>query len=337
MTMHFLSRDFPHTRLRRLRTQEFTRKLVQENHLSPHDLIYPLFICEGKNIRQPIGKMPGIDRMSLDMLLKELDIIIKLNIPAIALFPVINSTLKTADGREAYNPHGLLQTAARDIKKAFGDTIGIIADVALDPFTTHGHDGICNAHGEILNDETNVILAQQALSQAEAGVDIVAPSDMMDGRIKFIREILEKNKFKHTKILAYSAKYTSAYYGPFREALGTDTLLKTDKKSYQLNPGNTDEALHEIALDIQEGADMIMVKPGMPYLDIIRQAKDTFGVPTFAYQVSGEYAMHKAAILNGWLDEKAVILESLLSFKRAGADAVLTYFAKDAAAWLNHV
>jgi porphobilinogen synthase len=316
-----------------MRMKPFTRKLMQENYLTVNDLIYPMFICEGTNQRQPIGKMPGIERLSIDLLLQEAEGLTKLNIPAIALFPVIDASKKSNDGKEAYNPNGLLQTAARELKKHFPD-LGLIADVALDPFTTHGHDGICNDLGEVLNDETNQILIKQAISYAEAGIDIVAPSDMMDGRIGAIREAFEKNNLKNTKILAYSAKFASSFYGPFRDAVGSSTQLKTDKKTYQMDPANSNEAIHEVAMDIQEGADMVMVKPGMPYLDLVRRVKDTFGVPTMVYQVSGEYAMIKAAAMQEWLDEKKVVLESLIGFKRAGADAILTYFAKDVATWL---
>ncbi len=332
--INFLHRSYPHTRLRRMRADHFSRRLMQENAVTTNDLIYPIFICEGVNQRLPVGKMPGIDRISMDILLKEAEEIMKLNIPALALFPVIDPTKKSPDGREAYNSEGLLHIAVRELKKHFPE-LGVIADVALDPFTTHGHDGICDDKGYVLNDQTNEVLIKQALSQAEAGVDIVAPSDMMDGRIGLIREMLEKEGFKNTKILAYSAKYASAYYGPFRDALGTAKVLAGDKKTYQMDPANSDKALHEVALDIQEGADIVMIKPGMPYLDIVRRVKDEFRVPTFVYQVSGEYAMLKAAALQDWLDEKKVVLESLIGFKRAGADAILTYYAKDAAKWLK--
>jgi porphobilinogen synthase len=296
-----------------MRMKPFTRRLMQENHLTVNDLIYPMFICEGTNQRQPIGKMPGIERISIDVLLQEAEILTKLNIPAIALFPVIELSKKSIDGKEAYNPNGLLQTAARELKKHFPD-LGLIADVALDPFTTHGHDGVLSDSGEILNDETNIILIKQAISYAEAGIDIVAPSDMMDGRIGAIREAFEKNNLKNTKILAYSAKFASSFYGPFRDAVASSGQLKGDKKSYQMDPANSNEAMHEVAMDIQEGADMVMVKPGMPYLDLVRRVKDTFGVPTMVYQVSGEYAMLKAAAMQGWLDEKKVVLESLIAF-----------------------
>lgn len=333
MTTTILKRTFPQTRLRRMRMKPFTRRLMQENHLTVNDLIYPMFICEGTNQNQAISKMPGINRLSIDLLLKEAESLVKLNIPAIALFPVLDISKKSNDGKEAYNPKGLLQTAARELKKHFPD-LGLIADIALDPFTTHGHDGVCDEHGEILNDETNHILIKQAISYAEAGVDIVAPSDMMDGRIGAIREAFENNHLKNTKILAYSAKFASGFYGPFRDAVASSGQLKGDKKTYQMDPANSNEALHEVAMDIQEGADMVMVKPGMPYLDLVRRVKDSFGVPTMVYQVSGEYAMLKAAAMQGWLDEKKVVLESLIGFKRAGADAILTYFAKDVATWL---
>lgn len=332
-TSTILKRTFPQTRLRRMRMKPFTRRLMQENHLTVNDLIYPVFICEGKNQIQPVGKMPGINRLSLDMLVRECETLTQLHIPAIALFPVLDIAKKSNDGKEAYNSKGLLQTAARELKKHFPD-LGLIADVALDPFTTHGHDGVCNENGEVLNDETNEILAKQAVSYAEAGIDIIAPSDMMDGRIGEIRKAFEKNHLKNTKILAYSAKYASSFYGPFRDAVASSGQLKGDKKTYQLDPANLNEAIHEVAMDIQEGADMVMVKPGMPYLDVLRRVKDAFSVPTFVYQVSGEYAMIKAAALQGWLDEKSIVLESLIGFKRAGADAILTYFAKDVATWL---
>jgi porphobilinogen synthase len=333
VSLRFLHRRFPQTRLRRMRADVFSRKLMQENLLTVNDLIQPFFICEGTKQRVAIGKMPGIDRLSQDILLKEAEEISRLNIPAIALFPVIDPAKKTPDGSEAYNPEGLLQTTVRLLKKHFPD-LGVIADVALDPFTTHGHDGVCDDKGVVLNDPTNEILSAQALSQAEAGVDIVAPSDMMDGRIGLIRAALEKNNFHHTCILAYAAKYASAYYGPFRDALGSGQVLKGDKKTYQMDYANSDEALHEAALDIQEGADMVMVKPGMPYLDIVYRVKNTFAVPTFVYQVSGEYAMLKIAAQQGFMDEKQIVLEALTGFKRAGADAILSYFAKEAAQWL---
>ncbi len=322
---------YPQGRPRRLRRDSFTRNLVRENALSAHDLIYPVFVLEGSQRREAITSMPGVERLSLDLLLPVAEECVKLGIPVMALFPVIDASLKTFDGREAFNPDGLVPRVVSALKKRFPD-LGVMTDVALDPFTTHGQDGLPDDHGYILNDETIEVLVKQALCQADAGVDIVAPSDMMDGRIGAIRAALEANKHIHTRIMAYSAKYASAFYGPFREAVGSSgNLGKADKKVYQMDPGNTDEALREVALDIAEGADMVMVKPGMPYLDVVRRVKDEFKVPTFAYQVSGEYAMLKAAALNGWLDHDAVMMESLLAFKRAGADGVLTYFALDAA------
>jgi len=330
MSIQFLPRQFPQTRMRRMRAHSFSRKLMQENVLTVNDLIYPIFICEGNNQKIPINKMPEYYRFSIDNLLREAEESIKLNIPAIALFPVIHPDKKTPDGREAYNPDGLLQNAIRELKKNFPE-LGVIADIALDPYTSHGHDGVCDDNGYVLNDETNEILVKQALAQAHAGVDIVAPSDMMDGRIMAIREALEKNQFKNTKILSYTPKYASAYYGPFRDALGSASVLKGDKKTYQMDYSNSDEALQDVALDIQEGADIVMVKPGLPYLDVVRRTKDYFGVPTFVYQVSGEYTMLKSAFLNGFLDEKKIIIETFTCFKRAGADAIFTYFAKDCA------
>jgi porphobilinogen synthase len=320
-------RAFPNTRLRRLRKHDFSRRLIRQHQLSVDDLIYPMFVVEGHKQRQTIATMPGIERLSIDLLCHEAECLARLGIPAIALFPVINAAQKSLDACEAYNPEGLLQRAVRAVKNAVPE-LGIIADVALDPFTTHGQDGLIDAQQYVLNDKTVDVLIKQALSQAAAGVDIVAPSDMMDGRIGAIRQALEANGFIDTQILAYSAKYASSFYGPFRDAVGSATSLgKRDKKSYQMDPANSDEALHEIALDLAEGADMVMVKPGLPYLDIIHRVKTTYQVPTFAYQVSGEYAMLQAAIANGWLSEDC-ILESLLAFKRAGADGVLTYFAK---------
>ena len=326
---------FPASRPRRLRRDAFTRNLVRENSLTPNDLIYPVFVLDGQGRREAVGSMPGVERLSLDLLLPVAEECVKLGIPVMALFPVIDGALKTFDGSEATNPNGLVPRVVRELKKRFPD-LGVMTDVALDPFTTHGQDGLPDmspgANGYIMNDETTEVLVRQALCQAEAGVDIVAPSDMMDGRIGAIRNALEANRFIHTRIMAYSAKYASAFYGPFRDAVGSSgNLGKADKKVYQMDPGNTDEALREVALDIAEGADMVMVKPGMPYLDVVRRVKDEFKVPTFAYQVSGEYAMLKAAAQNGWLDHDAVMMESLLAFKRAGADGVLTYFAIDAA------
>ena len=327
---------FPDTRMRRLRYHDFSRRLVRENKLSVDDLIYPMFVIEGNKQRETIPSMPGIERLSIDLILDEARHAVQLGIPAIALFPVTAAEKKSDDAREAYNPKGLAQRCVRALKKEF-PTLGIITDVALDPFTSHGQDGLINSAGYVLNDETVDVLCKQALSHAEAGADIVAPSDMMDGRIGAIRSILEENQYINTQILAYSAKYASSFYGPFRDAVGSASNLgKGNKYSYQMDPANSDEALREIQLDLQEGADMIMVKPGMPYLDIIRRAKDQFKVPTFAYQVSGEYAMLKAASMNGWLDEEQVVMESLLAFKRAGSDAILTYYAKAVAQWLKN-
>jgi porphobilinogen synthase len=326
---------FPATRLRRMRYQAFSRRLMQENQLSVDDLICPLFVIEGQNQQQNVASMPGVSRLSIDLLLKEAESLLKLGIPAIALFPVIDPSQKSLDAAEAFNPEGLAQRAVKALKKSFPE-LGVITDIALDPFTSHGQDGLLNAQGYVINDETVAVLCKQALSHAEAGTDIVAPSDMMDGRIGAIRQTLENHGHVNTRILAYSAKYASSFYGPFRDAVGSaGNLGGGNKYSYQMDPANSDEALREIAMDIQEGADMIMVKPGMPYLDIIRRAKDEFGVPTFAYQVSGEYAMLKAAAQNGWLDEKQVVLESLLAFKRAGCNGILTYYAKAAAQWLK--
>ncbi len=327
--------NFPTTRMRRMRFNDFSRRLMRENRLSVDDLIYPLFVTEGINQRELITSMPGVERFSLDLLLEQADEIYNLGIPAIALFPVTLASKKSDDAAEAYNPEGLAQRSVRALKKAFPD-LGVITDVALDPFTSHGQDGLINKDGYVVNDETIEVLVKQALSHAEAGVDIVAPSDMMDGRIGAIRSALEAHQYPNTLILAYSAKYASSFYGPFRDAVGSASNLgKSNKYSYQMDPANSDEALREIQLDLQEGADMVMVKPGMPYLDIIRRVKEQYGVPTFAYQVSGEYAMIKAAALNGWLDEKQVVLESLLAFKRAGANGILTYYAKDVAKWLK--
>ncbi|MGZ8164839.1 MAG: porphobilinogen synthase [Methylobacter sp.] len=327
--------NFPHTRMRRMRYNDFSRRLMRENRLSVDDLIYPMFVTEGTNRREPISSMPGIERLSLDLLLNEAQELYDLGIPAIALFPVISTEKKSDNAAEAYNPDGLVQRSVSALKKAFPE-LGIITDVALDPFTTHGQDGLINENGYVINDETIKVLTRQALSHAEAGADIVAPSDMMDGRIGAIRHALETANHINTLILAYSAKYASSFYGPFRDAVGSaGSLGKGNKYSYQMDPANSDEAVREIQLDLQEGADIVMIKPGMPYLDIIRRVKDQYGVPTFAYQVSGEYAMLKAAAMNGWLDEKQVVLESLLAFKRAGSDAILTYFAKSVAQWLQ--
>jgi porphobilinogen synthase len=329
---------FPYTRMRRMRKNDFSRRLMRENVLTANDLIYPMFILEGKNKREAISSMPGIERMSIDLLVEEAKELVELGIPAIAIFPVTGQELKTELAEEAYNPEGLAQKAVRAVKAAFPQ-LGVITDVALDPFTVHGQDGIIDENGYVLNDITTEILVKQALSHAEAGADVVAPSDMMDGRIAAIRAALEQQGYINTSILAYSAKYASSYYGPFRDAVGSAGNLKgADKKTYQMDPANADEALREVALDLEEGADMVMVKPGMPYLDIVSSVKQTFKVPTYAYQVSGEYAMHMAAIENGWLAEDAIIMESLLAFKRAGADGILTYFAKKAAVLLkqNH-
>jgi porphobilinogen synthase len=322
---------YPHGRPRRLRRDEFTRNLVREHAVTPHDLIYPVFVLDGQKQRQAVASMPGVERVSLDLLLPVAEQCMELGVPALALFPVIDPSLKTPDGREAWNPRGLVPRVVQALKKEFPE-LGVMTDVALDPFTSHGQDGLLDETGYILNDETIEVLVKQALTQAQAGVDIVAPSDMMDGRIGAIRSALEANRHIHTRIMAYSAKYASAFYGPFRDAVGSAANLgKSNKKVYQMDPGNTDEALREVAMDLAEGADMVMVKPGMPYLDIVRRVKDEFRVPTFAYQVSGEYAMLKAAAANGWLDHDLVMMESLLAFKRAGADGVLTYFALDAA------
>ena len=327
--------NFPHTRMRRMRFNDFSRRLMRENCLSVDDLIYPMFVTEGTHQRESISSMPGVERLSLDELLTEAEEIYKLGIPAIALFPVTPANQKSDNAAEAYNPDGLVQRSVRALKQAFPQ-LGIITDVALDPFTSHGQDGLIDQNGYVLNDETIEVLVKQALSHAEAGADIVAPSDMMDGRIGAIRAALEAQNYTNTLILAYSAKYASSFYGPFRDAVGSaGNLGKGNKYSYQMDPANSDEAMREILLDLQEGADMVMVKPGMPYLDIIRRVKEKYGAPTFAYQVSGEYAMIKAAAMNGWLDEKQVVLESLLAFKRAGSDAILTYYAKSVAQWLQ--
>lgn len=322
---------FPLTRPRRVRRDDFSRRLVRETVLTAADLIWPVFVIEGSNRREPVASMPGVERLSIDLLVQEAQEAVALGVPAIALFPVIEAGKKSLTADEAWNPDGLAQRAVIALKKALPE-LGVITDVALDPFTTHGQDGIIDEHGYVQNDVTVDALVRQALSHARAGADVVAPSDMMDGRIGAIREELESAGFVNTRILAYSAKYASAYYGPFRDAVGSaGNLGKGNKKSYQMDPANRDEALHEIAQDLAEGADLVMVKPGMPYLDIVRQVKDEFRVPTFVYQVSGEYAMHMAAAQNGWLDEQAVMMESLLCIKRAGADAILTYFAKSAA------
>lgn len=323
------------TRMRRMRANDFSRRLMRESKLSVDDLIYPVFVINGENQRQTINSMPDVERLSIDLLLKEAETIYHLGIPAIAIFPVTDPAEKTDSADEAWNPQGLAQRAVRVLKEAFPE-LGVITDVALDPFTSHGQDGLIDKKGYVLNDETVEVLVKQALSHAEAGADIVAPSDMMDGRVAAIRDALEEAGYTNTKILAYSAKYASSFYGPFRDAVGSAGQLGTaNKYSYQMDCANSDEALVEVALDIEEGADMVMVKPGMPYLDIIRRVSDEFDIPVFAYQVSGEYAMIKAAAQNGWLDEKAVVLEALLAFKRAGANAILSYFSKDVARWLQ--
>ncbi|AHK17015.1 MAG: porphobilinogen synthase [Thalassolituus sp.] len=335
MAFNDAQRFFPETRLRRMRRDDFSRRLMRETQLTVDSLIYPMFVVEGHQEREPIPSMPGIERVSIDLLVAEAKHLYKLGVPAIALFPVTPASAKSLMAEEAFNPNGLAQRAVRAIKDAVPE-MGVITDVALDPFTTHGQDGIIDENGYVLNDRTVEALVQQALSHAEAGADIVAPSDMMDGRIGDIREALEEESFVNTRIMAYSAKYASAYYGPFRDAVGSAANLgKADKKTYQMDPANSNEALHEVGLDLAEGADMVMIKPGMPYLDIVRRVKDEFQAPTFVYQVSGEYAMHKAAALNGWLDDNAVMQESLLCIKRAGADGILTYYAKQYAEWIN--
>ena len=327
--------QYPATRPRRLRRDDFTRRLVREQNLTVDDLIYPVFVLEGQGRREAVSSMPGVERLSLDLLLPVAERCVALGIPALALFPVIDPALKTPDGREALNDKGLVPQVVRALKQRFPE-LGVMTDVALDPFTSHGQDGLLDDTGYILNDETVRVLVQQAMTQADAGVDIVAPSDMMDGRIGAIRQALEAAGHVNTRIMAYSAKYASAFYGPFRDAVGSSgNLGKSNKKVYQMDPGNTNEALREVAMDIEEGADMVMVKPGMPYLDIVRRVKESFQVPTFAYQVSGEYAMLMAAAQQGWLDRQAVMLESLLAFKRAGADGVLTYFAVETAQYLK--
>ena len=323
--------QYPAVRMRRMRRDPFSRALMRENVVTASDLIYPVFILDGQNQRQQVASMPGVERLSVDLLLKVAEEAVALGIPVLALFPVIEASLKTYDGVEATNPDGLVPRAVRELKRHFPQ-LGIMTDVALDPYTTHGQDGLPDENGYIVNEKTIAMLTRQALAQAEAGVDVVAPSDMMDGRIGAIRVALEEKELIHTRIMAYSAKYASGYYGPFREAVGSAANLgKADKNTYQMDPANSDEALREVALDIAEGADMVMVKPGMPYLDVVRRVKDEFKVPTFAYQVSGEYAMLQAAFQNGWLDPDKVVMETMMSFKRAGADGVLTYFAMDVA------
>jgi porphobilinogen synthase len=326
---------YPATRPRRMRRDDFSRRLMRENTLTANDLIWPLFVREGTGIREAVASMPGVERVSLDQLLIEAEAAVKLGIPALALFPVTPLEAKSLDAREAWNPEGLAQRAVRAVKQRFPE-LGVITDVALDPFTTHGQDGLIDDRGYVVNDETVAALVKQALSHAEAGADVVAPSDMMDGRIGAVRTALEAAGHIHTRILAYSAKYASSYYGPFRDAVGSaGNLGKGNKYTYQMDPANSDEALREVELDLAEGADMVMIKPGLPYLDIVRRVKDRFGAPTMVYQVSGEYAMLKAAGANGWINERACVLEALIAFKRAGADAVLTYFAKDVAGWLR--
>jgi len=326
---------YPKIRMRRMRRDGFSRRLMRENQLSANDLIYPLFVLEGHKQREAVASMPGVERVSIDQLLLEAEIVAKLGVPALALFPVTPMEQKSEGAEEAYNPDGLAQRAVRALKKEFPE-LGVITDIALDPFTIHGQDGLLDDNGYVMNDETIEVLVKQAVSHAEAGADVVAPSDMMDGRIGAVRVALENAGHRNTRILAYSAKYASSFYGPFRDAVGSAANLGGGNKyTYQMDPANSDEALREVALDLEEGADMVMIKPGMPYLDIVRRVKDSFGAPTFVYQVSGEYAMLKAAAQNGWLDEKAVVLEALLSIKRAGADGILTYFAKQAGEWLQ--
>ena len=326
---------YPHKRLRRMRRDDFSRRLMRETHLTPSDLIYPVFVLEGNNRSETVASMPGVVRQTLDRLLHQAEECAKLGIPALAIFPVIETPLKSLDAAEAYNPDGLVPRVVRTLKQSFPE-LGIITDIALDPYTSHGQDGLIDGNGYVLNDETVAVLAKQALTHAEAGADVVAPSDMMDGRIGAVRNALDGHNHIHTRILAYSAKYASSFYGPFRDAVGSAANLGAGNKyTYQMDPANSDEALWEVGLDLEEGADMVMIKPGMPYLDIVRRIKDTYRAPTFVYQVSGEYAMLKAAAQNGWLNEKACVLESLLGFKRAGADGILTYFALDAAKWLK--
>jgi len=335
MSHHQPPSQFPRVRMRRMRRDDFSRRLMRETTLTPADFIYPVFVMEGAKQRVAVPSMPGVERMTVDELVREAETVAKLGVPAMALFPVTAPEAKSLDGREAWNPEGLAQRAVRALKKALPE-LGVITDVALDPFTTHGQDGIIDATGYVMNDVTVEALVKQALSHAEAGADVGAPSDRMDGRIGAVRDALEAGRHIHTRILAYSAKYASSFYGPFRDAVGSaGNLGKGNKYNYQMDPANSDEALREVQLDLDEGADMVMIKPGMPYLDIVRRVKDRFGAPTFVYQVSGEYAMLMAAAQNGWLDERAVILESLTSIKRAGADGILTYFARRAAEWLH--
>lgn len=332
--MSFYS-QFPQKRMRRMRRDEFSRRLMQETHLRADDLIYPVFVLDGKNRSEDVKSMPGVVRQSLDLLMVQAENCLRLGIPALAIFPVIDTEFKNLTASEAYNPDGLVPRVVQQLKQNFPE-LGIITDIALDPYTSHGQDGLIDQHGYVMNDETVDVLRQQALVHAQAGADVVAPSDMMDGRIAAIRNSLDSQQFIHTRILAYSAKYASSFYGPFRDAVGSAANLGAGNKyTYQMDPANSDEALWEVGLDLNEGADMVMIKPGMPYLDIVRRVKDQFGAPTFVYQVSGEYAMLKAAAINGWLDEEACVLESLLSFKRAGADGILTYYAIEAANWLK--
>jgi len=327
--------SFPFTRMRRMRVDDFSRRMMRETVLTADDLIWPVFVIEGEDRSEAVGSMPGVERLTIDRLLLKAGECVRLGVPAIALFPVTAPEAKTGDACEAWNPEGLAQRAVRALKQSFPE-LGVVTDVALDPFTSHGQDGLMNEQGYIVNDETTVALVKQAVSHADAGADIVAPSDMMDGRIGAIREALEAAGHINTRILAYSAKYASAFYGPFRDAVGSAGALGgANKYTYQMDPANTDEALSEVALDLEEGADMVMVKPGLPYLDVVRRVKETFGVPTYVYQVSGEYAMLKAASINGWLDEKAVVMEALTGIKRAGADGILTYFALQAATWIR--
>ncbi len=333
--LNIITGDFPNTRSRRMRKDDFSRRLMAENIVSANDLIQPLFVIEGENRREAVESMPGIDRLSIDLLVEEAKTLYDLGIPAIALFPNLSNDIRSNDAREAYNPNGLVQMAVRALKEAVPN-LGVITDVALDPYTMHGQDGLTDENGYILNDETTEVLVKQALSHAEAGADIIAPSDMMDGRIAALRIAFEESGFSNTRLLSYAAKYASEYYGPFRDAVGSKELLgEADKKTYQMDPANRLEALNEIALDIKEGADMIMIKPGMPYLDVIRDAKNHFAMPLFAYHVSGEYAMMKAAFEKGWLNEIPTVMETMLAFKRAGCDGILTYFAKDVATWLK--
>lgn len=330
----FLFNQFPNKRMRRLRRDDFSRRLVRESYVQPSDLIYPVFVLDGKNKIENVSSMPGVSRQSLDHLLNTAEKCLQLGIPALAIFPVIESQLKNLTADEAYNPDGLVPQVVRQLKKNFPE-LGVITDIALDPYTSHGQDGLIDDNGYVMNDETVQVLCQQAIAHAQSGADIVAPSDMMDGRVGAIRESLDCQRFIHTRILAYSAKYASSFYGPFRDAVGSAANLGAGNKyTYQMDPANTDEALWEVGLDLSEGADMVMIKPGMPYLDIVRRVKDKYQAPTFVYQVSGEYAMLKAAAANGWLNEEACVLESLLGFKRAGADGILTYYAIEAAQWL---